>query len=151
MRRLYAQSGAVVRAAFEAGVPVYAGTDAGGGIAHGSIAAEVRALHEAGLPAEAALAAASWSARTWLGLGGIEEGAPADVVVYDPAGHTSIGAGEGRSHHMNMDHSAWEGYEIDGHVDVVVSRGSVVVSDGTFHGRAGHGRYLKRGLTQYLT
>ena len=83
MRRLYAQSGAVVRAAFEAGVPVYAGTDAGGGIAHGSIAAEVRALHEAGLPAEAALAAASWSARTWLGLGGIEEGAPADVVVYD--------------------------------------------------------------------
>ncbi len=83
MRRLYAQSGAVVRAAFEAGVPVYAGTDAGGGIEHGSIAAEVRALHEAGLPAEAALAAASWSARTWLGLGGIEEGAPADVVVYD--------------------------------------------------------------------
>ena len=83
MRRLYAQSGAVVRAAFEAGVPVYAGTDAGGGIEHGSIAAEVRALHDAGLPAEAALAAASWSARTWLGLGGIEEGAPADVVVYD--------------------------------------------------------------------
>ncbi len=82
MRRLYAQSGAVVRAAFEAGVPVYAGTDAGGGIAHGSIAQEVRALHEAGLPAEAALAAASWAARSWLGLPCIEEGAPADVVVY---------------------------------------------------------------------
>jgi imidazolonepropionase-like amidohydrolase len=83
MRRLYAQAGAVVRAAFEAGVPVYAGTDAGGGIAHGSIAAEVQALHAAGLSAEAALAAASWSARAWLGLGGIEEGAPADVVVYE--------------------------------------------------------------------
>jgi imidazolonepropionase-like amidohydrolase len=83
MRRLYAQSGAVVRAAYEAGVPVYAGTDAGGGIEHGSIAAEVRALHEAGLPPEAAMAAASWSARSWLGLACIEEGAPADVVVYD--------------------------------------------------------------------
>lgn len=83
MRRLYAQSGAVVRAAFEAGVPVFAGTDAGGGIEHGLIADEVRALHAAGLPAEAALAAASWSARAWLGLPCIEEGAPADLVVYD--------------------------------------------------------------------
>jgi len=83
MRRLYAQSGAVVRAAFEAGVPVFAGTDAGGGIEHGLIADEVQALHAAGLPAEAALAAASWSARAWLGLPCIEEGAPADLVVYD--------------------------------------------------------------------
>ncbi len=83
MRRLYARSGAVVRAAFEAGVPVFAGTDAGGGVPHGSIAAEVRALHAAGLPAGSALAAASWSARAWLGLTCIEEGAPADVVVYD--------------------------------------------------------------------
>ncbi len=81
--------------------------------------------------------------------GVIAPGADADIVVYDPAGHTSIGVG--KTHHMNMDYSAWEGYEIDGHVDVVVSRGSVVVSDGAFHGRAGHGRYLKRGLTQYLT
>ncbi|MCW2699156.1 MAG: amidohydrolase [Blastococcus sp.] len=83
MRRLYARSGAVVRAAHEAGVPVFAGTDAGGGIPHGLVADEVRALHAAGLPAEDALAAASWRARSWLGLPCIEEGAPADVVVYD--------------------------------------------------------------------
>jgi imidazolonepropionase-like amidohydrolase len=83
MRRLYASSGAVVRAAYEAGVPVFAGTDAGGGIDHGTIAEEVRALHAAGLPREAALAAASWSAREWLGLPGLVEGAPADLVVYD--------------------------------------------------------------------
>jgi imidazolonepropionase-like amidohydrolase len=83
MRRLYASSGAVVRAAYEAGVPVFAGTDAGGGIEHGRIADEVRALHAAGIPAEAALAAASWSARAWLGLRCIEQGAPADVVVYE--------------------------------------------------------------------
>jgi imidazolonepropionase-like amidohydrolase len=83
MRRLHANSGAVVRAAYEAGVPVFAGTDAGGGIDHGVIADEVRALHTAGLPGEAALAAASWGAREWLGLPGIEEGAPADLVVYE--------------------------------------------------------------------
>ena len=83
MRRLHGSSGAVVRAAYDAGVPVFAGTDAGGGIAHGLIGDEVRALHEAGLPAEAALGAASWAARSWLGLPCIEEGAPADVVVYD--------------------------------------------------------------------
>jgi imidazolonepropionase-like amidohydrolase len=83
IRRLHASAGAVVRAAFDAGVPVFAGTDAGGGIAHGRIADEVRALADAGLPAEAALAAASWSARDWLGLPCIEEGALADLVVYD--------------------------------------------------------------------
>jgi imidazolonepropionase-like amidohydrolase len=83
IRRLHASSGAVVRAAFDAGVPVFAGTDAGGGIAHGRIADEIRALHEAGLPTDAALGAASWAARSWLGLACIEDGAPADVVVYD--------------------------------------------------------------------
>jgi len=51
---------------------------------------------------------------------------------------------------MNMDHSAWEGYEIDGHVDVVMSRGEILVDEQGFHGRKGHGRYLKRGLSQYL-
>jgi imidazolonepropionase-like amidohydrolase len=83
IRRLHAGSGAVVRAAFEAGVPVFAGTDAGGGIDHGRVADEIRALHAAGLPAEAALAAGSWAARDWLGLPCIEEGVQADLVVYD--------------------------------------------------------------------
>ncbi len=80
--------------------------------------------------------------------GVIAPGADADVVVYDPQGHTSIGLG--KTHHMNMDYSAWEGFEIDGHVDTVLSRGRVVVHDGEFRGAAGHGRFLKRGLSQYL-
>jgi dihydropyrimidinase len=80
--------------------------------------------------------------------GVLEPGADADLVIYDPNGHTSIGLN--KTHHMNMDHSAWEGYEIDGHADVVMSRGSVVVSDGEFRGTKGHGHYLKRGLSQYL-
>jgi len=80
--------------------------------------------------------------------GVIQPGADADIVVYDPNGHTSIGMG--KAHHMNMDYSAWEGFEIDGHVDTVMSRGRVVVDGGEYLGQKGHGRYIKRGLTQYL-
>ncbi len=80
--------------------------------------------------------------------GVISPGADADVVIYDPNGHTSIGLG--KTHHMNMDHSAWEGFEIDGHVDTVLSRGKVIVDDGAYHGRAGHGRFIRRGLSQNL-
>ena len=83
MRALHARSRDTVRTAYEAGVPLFAGTDAGGGVAHGLIAAEVRKLYEAGLPAEEALGAASWRARAFLGRPGLAEGAPADLVVYD--------------------------------------------------------------------
>ncbi|MTE14408.1 dihydropyrimidinase [Nocardia aurantiaca] len=80
--------------------------------------------------------------------GVISPGADADVVIYDPDGHTSIGLG--RTHHMNMDHSAYEGFEIDGHVDTVLSRGRVLVDAGQYLGSAGHGRFVKRGLSQNL-
>ncbi len=73
----------VVRAAWEAGVPIYVGTDAGGGIHHGLVAEEMLILQEAGLPAEAILAAGSWKAREWLGFPGLVEGGLADLVVYD--------------------------------------------------------------------
>ncbi|GAA2002004.1 dihydropyrimidinase [Microbacterium ulmi] len=82
--------------------------------------------------------------------GVIQPGADGDAVVYDPSGHTSIGYGDGRTHHMNMDHSAWEGFEIDGHVDTVVSRGRVIVDAGRYLGSKGDGRFLRRGLSQYL-
>ncbi|HYP46154.1 MAG TPA: dihydropyrimidinase [Propionibacteriaceae bacterium] len=81
--------------------------------------------------------------------GVIQPGADADLVIYDPQGHTSIGLN--KTHHMNMDYSAWEGYEIDGHVDWVMSRGTVLVDDTGYVGTKGHGQYLKRSLSQYLT
>jgi dihydropyrimidinase len=71
-------------------------------------------------------------------------------VIYDPNGHTSIGIGPGREHHMNMDYSAWEGYEIDGHVNVVLSRGTVIKDATGYIGAKGHGQFVKRSLSQNL-
>jgi imidazolonepropionase-like amidohydrolase len=83
---------AVVRAAYEAGVPIYVGTDAGGGIRHGLAAEEMLLLQEAGIPAAEVLASASWRAREWLGFPGLVEGGLADLVVYpaDPRSELSV-------------------------------------------------------------
>ena len=84
MRDLHARRRDTIMAAYEAGVPIYAGTDAGGVLPHGGIAGEVRELAAYGIPAGDALGAASWRAREWLGWNGtLDEGAPADFVVYD--------------------------------------------------------------------
>ncbi|WP_424805096.1 dihydropyrimidinase [Rhodococcus sp. 27YEA15] len=80
--------------------------------------------------------------------GVITPGADADVVVYDPASHTSIGVE--KTHHMNMDHSAWEGFEIDGAVQTVLSRGKVIVESRTYLGARTDGRFVRRGLSQNL-
>jgi dihydropyrimidinase len=79
--------------------------------------------------------------------GVIAPGADADVVVYDPNATTRISVD---THHMNMDYSAWEGFEVAGRVETVISRGTVVVRDREYVGAKGHGRYLKRGQSQYL-
>ncbi len=81
MRALHARRYATIGAAVDAGVPVFAGTDAGGTIAHGLLGAEISLLAGIGGPAFA-LAAASWRARSWLGAPAVAEGAWADLVVY---------------------------------------------------------------------
>ena len=83
MRALFATSRERIRLAWEAGVPVYTGTDSGGSLPHGLIRSEILALIGAGIPQADVIAQASWRARAWLGLPGLEEGAPADLVVYD--------------------------------------------------------------------
>jgi imidazolonepropionase-like amidohydrolase len=80
--------GPLVAAAVEAGVRVLAGTDSH---PHGLIADEIRALAATGIRTHDALAAASWSAREYLGLGGLEPGAPADAVVYAEDPRTDLG------------------------------------------------------------
>ena len=71
----------VLRAASDAGITILAGTDAGMG-PHGMIRHEVELLLAAGLSPGVALGAASWTARAFLGLPGIEEGGPADLVAF---------------------------------------------------------------------
>ncbi|WP_042413772.1 amidohydrolase family protein [Streptacidiphilus anmyonensis] len=83
MRALHARRYDTVAAAYEAGIPIYTGTDAGGSLPHGLIAQEVAELVRAGLPASAALSATTWGAHAWLGRPGLEEGARADFVVYE--------------------------------------------------------------------
>ncbi len=81
---LHARRRATVMAAYDAGVPLYAGSDGGGVSRHGNIAGEIVAMAELGMPAEYALGAASWRAREWLGWNAtLDEGAPADFVVVD--------------------------------------------------------------------
>lgn len=83
MRRLHERRYDTVRAAYDAGISVYVGTDAGGSLAHGLVADEVAELTKAGLPPVEALSATTWGARQWLGRPGLDEGAPADLVVYE--------------------------------------------------------------------
>jgi imidazolonepropionase-like amidohydrolase len=84
MLALHRRRREVIGAAYEAGVAIYAGTDAGGVLPHGLIGEEVRELTTYGLSARDALGAASWRARSWLGLDGtLAEGTPADFVVFD--------------------------------------------------------------------
>jgi imidazolonepropionase-like amidohydrolase len=91
MRELYRTADDVVRRAVEAGVAVYAGTDAGGGIAHGRIADEIAALSRAGMSPAAALGAASWAARDWLGRPGLSPGERADLVVFPTDPRVDLG------------------------------------------------------------
>jgi dihydropyrimidinase len=73
--------------------------------------------------------------------GTIAVGSDADVVVYDPNAERTISAA---THHMDVDYSCYEGRSVRGRSDIVLSRGSVIVRDGEFTGRRGHGRFIKR-------
>ncbi|GAA3435439.1 dihydropyrimidinase [Kutzneria kofuensis] len=79
--------------------------------------------------------------------GVIAPGSDADIVVYDPSARQTLSAS---THHMAVDYSAYEGLEITGRVDTVLSRGRVVVDGDGWHGAKGHGRFLSRELNQYL-
>ncbi|WP_199430320.1 amidohydrolase family protein [Qaidamihabitans albus] len=92
MRALHAGVTDMVGAALDAGVAVYAGSDAGGQVEHGRLVDEIEALHRAGMTAEQALGVASWAARDWLGEPGITQGASADLLVLDEDPRTDLGA-----------------------------------------------------------
>ncbi len=78
--------------------------------------------------------------------GAVAVGSDADLVIYDPARVHTISA---KTHHMNVDYSCYEGRAVQGASDIVLSRGSIVVRDGKFTGRKGHGQFLKRSPADY--
>jgi imidazolonepropionase-like amidohydrolase len=92
MRDLHERCYPRIAAAREAGVPIYAGTDAGSMVAHGRIADEIDALKGIGMTPTEALGAACWDARAWLGRPGLEHGASADLICYvdDPRSGTGV-------------------------------------------------------------
>jgi dihydropyrimidinase len=79
--------------------------------------------------------------------GTIAPGADADIVLYDPQGSYTMSAA---THHMNVDYSAYEGRTVAGHSKTVLSRGRVIIDDGTYLGHAGDGRFTPRSTCQYL-
>lgn len=76
--------------------------------------------------------------------GTIAVGSDADFVLFDPTRSQTLSA---QTHHMNVDYSLYEGREVRGTVQTVVSRGRVVVDDGRHVGPDGHGQYLVRGVS----
>jgi dihydropyrimidinase len=89
--------------------------------------------------------AASTRAAKIFGLfprkGAVAVGADADLVVFDPRRGGVISA---RTHRMNVDYSAFEGWRYEGSPVVVTVRGEVMVRDGRFVGPPGRGRFLAR-------
>jgi dihydropyrimidinase len=79
--------------------------------------------------------------------GTIAVGSDADIVIFDPDSTHVISS---ETHHMWVDYSCYEGLEITGKVETVLSRGRTIIEDDTYHGSPGDGRYLRRGTNQYL-
>jgi dihydropyrimidinase len=78
--------------------------------------------------------------------GSVSVGADADLVIYDPNRRRTISAA---THHMDVDYSVYEGREVQGASDVVLSRGSVIVRNGEFTGKKGAGRFIKRSTADF--
>ncbi|MGA8151079.1 MAG: dihydropyrimidinase [Terriglobales bacterium] len=75
--------------------------------------------------------------------GTIAVGSDADLVIFDPQRKHTISA---KTHHMRVDYSMFEGIQVTGMPDAVLSRGRVVVEGDKFLGRAGAGEFVKRAL-----
>jgi dihydropyrimidinase len=74
--------------------------------------------------------------------GTIAVGSDGDIVIFDPNEEMTISA---KTHHMNVDYSAYEGMKVRGVTKTVLSRGNVVIDEGKYVGKPGMGQFLKRG------
>ncbi|HEX8097187.1 MAG TPA: dihydropyrimidinase [Pyrinomonadaceae bacterium] len=74
--------------------------------------------------------------------GTVAVGSDADIVIFDPEKEQTLSV---KTQHMNVDYNTYEGMRIKGVVETVLSRGKVIVEGGDYKGKAGDGRFLKRG------
>lgn len=79
--------------------------------------------------------------------GTIEIGSDADLVIWDPNCMHKISA---EFHHMNVDYNLYEGFEVKGKAEMVISNGEIIIEDDQYKGRKGRGKYLKRKLPIFL-
>jgi len=73
--------------------------------------------------------------------GTIAPGSDADIVIFDPEKKMRLSQ---KTLHMNVDYNPYEGREVVGVTDTVISRGRVIIDGGKFVGRAGSGAFIKR-------
>lgn len=73
--------------------------------------------------------------------GCIAPGSDADIVIFDPNERHTLSA---KTHHMNVDYSAYEGHEVQGKCKTVILRGKVAIDEGKVLIEKGYGQYVKR-------
>ena len=78
--------------------------------------------------------------------GTIAVGSDADIVIFDPNRKETISINNACTHHMRVDYNAYEGFEVTGFTETVLSRGKVIIKDCDYVGQKGDGQFLKRGL-----
>ncbi len=78
--------------------------------------------------------------------GTIAVGSDADVVIFNPNRKETISVHNPVTHNMNVDYNAYEGFEITGVSETVLSRGKIVIHNHEYVGHEGDGEFIKRGL-----
>jgi len=77
--------------------------------------------------------------------GTIAVGSDADIVIFDPDAGQVLSVDNQVTHHMNVDYCTYEGFEVKGYPETVISRGEVVVRKHETAGRKGRGQFIRRG------
>ena len=73
--------------------------------------------------------------------GELAAGSDADIVIFDPGETHTLSV---NTHHMNVDYSAYEGWELTGKVKTVILRGQVAIDNGKCLVQKGYGKFIKR-------
>jgi dihydropyrimidinase len=81
--------------------------------------------------------------------GTIAVGSDADIVVFDPNRKVTLSVDNPMTHHMKVDYCTYEGFEVQGYPETVLSRGRIVIQKNQVKTQKG-GRFIKRGLTGSL-